>query len=73
MRLHWCRASGRYVWHTSKFTREVLDRLIRIGFLHHQADHLEQGTHRFDSDALLIPTRAMLRSQKECTKVRQSW
>lgn len=25
-----------YVWHASKFTREVLDGLIRIGFLHHQ-------------------------------------
>jgi DNA modification methylase len=25
-----------YVWHASKFTREVLDGLMRIGFLHHQ-------------------------------------
>src|SRR5262249_48512346 len=25
-----------YVWHASKFTREVLDGLLRIGFLHHQ-------------------------------------
>jgi len=25
-----------YVWHASKFTREVLDGLQRIGFLHHQ-------------------------------------
>jgi len=25
-----------YVWHASKFTREVLDGLIKIGFLHHQ-------------------------------------
>jgi hypothetical protein len=25
-----------YVWHPSKFTREVLDGLLRIGFLHHQ-------------------------------------
>jgi DNA modification methylase len=25
-----------YVWHVSKFTREVLDGLLRIGFLHHQ-------------------------------------
>jgi DNA modification methylase len=25
-----------YVWHASKFTREVLDDLLRIGFLHHQ-------------------------------------
>jgi DNA modification methylase len=25
-----------YVWHASKFTREVLDGLLHIGFLHHQ-------------------------------------
>jgi DNA modification methylase len=25
-----------YVWHASRFTREVLDGLLRIGFLHHQ-------------------------------------
>jgi hypothetical protein len=25
-----------YLWHASKYTREVLDRLLRIGFLHHQ-------------------------------------
>jgi DNA modification methylase len=25
-----------YVWHASKFTREVLDGLLQIGFLHHQ-------------------------------------
>jgi DNA modification methylase len=25
-----------YVWHASKFTREVLDGLLKIGFLHHQ-------------------------------------
>jgi ParB/Sulfiredoxin domain len=25
-----------YVWHASKFTREVLDSLLRIGFVHHQ-------------------------------------
>jgi DNA modification methylase len=25
-----------YVWHASKFTREVLDGLLRIGFLHRQ-------------------------------------
>jgi hypothetical protein len=29
-----------YVWHASKFTREVLDGLLRIGFLHHQQSHL---------------------------------
>jgi DNA modification methylase len=25
-----------YVWHASKFTREVLEGLLRIGFIHHQ-------------------------------------
>lgn len=25
-----------YIWHASKFTREVLNGLLRIGFLHHQ-------------------------------------
>ncbi len=25
-----------YVWHASKYTREVLDGLLRIGFVHHQ-------------------------------------
>ena len=30
-----------YVWHASKFTREVLDGLLRIGFLHHQ--QIEDG------------------------------
>ena len=25
-----------YVWHASKFTREVLDGLLKIGFVHHQ-------------------------------------
>jgi hypothetical protein len=25
-----------YVWHASKYTREVLDGLLRLGFLHHQ-------------------------------------
>jgi hypothetical protein len=25
-----------YVWHASRFTREVLDGLLRIGFVHHQ-------------------------------------
>ena len=30
-----CLEAG-YVWHASKFTREVLDGLLRIGFAHHQ-------------------------------------
>ncbi|HTU48273.1 MAG TPA: site-specific DNA-methyltransferase [Bryobacteraceae bacterium] len=25
-----------YIWHASRFTREVLDGLLRIGFIHHQ-------------------------------------
>ncbi len=31
-----------YVWHASKFTREVLEGLLRIGFLPSPADHLGQ-------------------------------
>ncbi len=30
-----------YVCHASKFTPEVLDGLLRIGFVHHAANHLE--------------------------------
>ena len=32
-----------YVWHASKFTREVLDGLLRIGFLHHQQIIWDRG------------------------------
>src|SRR5688572_32284062 len=32
-----------YVWHASKFTREVLDGLLRIGFLHHQQIVWDKG------------------------------
>jgi DNA modification methylase len=32
-----------YVWHASKFTREVLDGLLKIGFLHHQQIIWDKG------------------------------
>ncbi len=32
-----------YVWHASKFTREVFDGLLRIGFLHHQQIIWDKG------------------------------
>jgi hypothetical protein len=32
-----------YAWHASKFTREVLDGLLRIGFLHHQQIIWDKG------------------------------
>jgi len=32
-----------YVWHASKFTREVLDGLLAIGFLHHQQIIWDKG------------------------------
>jgi DNA modification methylase len=32
-----------YVWHASKFTREVLDGLLRVGFLHHQQIIWDKG------------------------------
>ena len=32
-----------YVWHASKFTREVLDGLLKLGFLHHQQIIWDKG------------------------------
>jgi hypothetical protein len=32
-----------HVWHASKFTREILDGLLRIGFLHHQQIIWDKG------------------------------
>ncbi|HEX4772184.1 MAG TPA: DNA modification methylase [Bryobacteraceae bacterium] len=32
-----------YVWHASKFTREVLDGLLRVGFLHYQQIIWDKG------------------------------
>src|SRR5437879_3008737 len=32
-----------YIWHASKFTREVLDGLLRIAFLHHQQIIWDKG------------------------------
>ena len=32
-----------YVWHASKYTREVFDGLLRIGFLHHQQIIWDKG------------------------------
>jgi DNA modification methylase len=32
-----------YVWHASKYTREVLDGLLRIGFVHHQQIIWDKG------------------------------
>jgi hypothetical protein len=32
-----------YVWHASSFTREVLDGLLRIGFVHHQQIIWDKG------------------------------
>ncbi len=44
-----------YVWHASKFTREVLDGLLRSGFST-SADHLEQRADRSYQDLLLVST-----------------
>lgn len=61
-----------YVWHASRFTREVLDGLLRHRVHSSSADHLEQrpdGTH---AHALLVPARALLvRPQEECAVVRE--
>lgn len=32
-----------YVWHAEKFTREILDGLLRIGFIHHQQIIWDKG------------------------------
>jgi hypothetical protein len=32
-----------YIWHASRFTREVLDGLLRIGFVHHQQIIWDKG------------------------------
>jgi hypothetical protein len=46
-----------YVWHASKFTREVLDGLLRIGSPP-PADHLGQGPHGPNPHPLLVPARS---------------
>jgi DNA modification methylase len=59
-----------YVWHASKFTREVLDGLLRIGFLHHQQIIWNKGrtvltrTHYWFQPLLVRP-------QEERTVVRK--
>ena len=53
-----------YVWHASKFTREVLDGLLRIGFLHHQQIIWNKGR--------TVPTRTLYWFQHEpCRFVRK--
>ena len=44
-----------YVWHASKFTREVLDGLAANRVSASPADHLEQGAHGAHANALLVP------------------
>src|SRR5579871_5103032 len=61
-----------YVWHASKFTREVLDGLLRIGFLHHQQIIWDKGrtvltrTHYWFQHAVLV------RPEEERAMVRQA-
>jgi len=43
-----------YVWHASKFTREVLDGLLRIGFLHHQQIIWNKGRTVLTRNPLLV-------------------
>jgi hypothetical protein len=53
-----------YVWHASKFTREVLDGLLRIGFMHHQQIIWDKGR--------TVPTRTLYWFQHEpCWFVRK--
>jgi hypothetical protein len=62
-----------YVWHASKFTREVLDGLLKIGFLHHQQIIWDKGRtvltrtlYWFQHETVLV------RQKKERALVRQS-
>ena len=43
-----------YVWHAIEFTREVLDGLLRIGFVHHQQIIWNKGRTVLTQDALLV-------------------
>ena len=45
-----------YVWHASKFTREVLDGLLRIGFVHHQQIIWNKGRTVLTRTLVLVPT-----------------
>ena len=61
-----------YVWHASKFTREVLDGLLRIGFLHHQQIIWDKGRAVLTQDPLLVCPRALLvRPKEKCSLVRE--
>ncbi len=54
-----------YVWHASRFTREVLDGLLRIGFLHHQQIIWSKGR------AVLTRTPLLVRSTSQRGIVRK--
>jgi DNA modification methylase len=58
-----------YVWHASKFTREVLNGLLRIGFVHHQQIIWDKGR--------TVLTRTLYWFQHEpcwfCRKVNAPW
>ncbi len=60
-----------YVWHASKFTREVLAGLLRIGFLHHQQIIWDKGRtvltrtlYWFQHEAIGERTRDALRHKR---------
>lgn len=62
-----------YVWHTSKFTREVLDGLLRIGFLHHQQIIWNKERTGSDANPLLVSARTLLvRQEEKCALVWQT-
>jgi hypothetical protein len=61
-----------YVWHASKFTREVLDGLLRIGFVHHQQIIWDKGRTELTRNAVLVSARAVLvRAEEKRRLVRQ--
>ena len=61
-----------YVWHASVFTREVLNGLLRIGFLYPQQIIWNKRPNSAHAHALLVSARAVLvRQKEECTVVRK--
>jgi hypothetical protein len=55
-----------YVWHASKFTREVLDGLLRIGFLHHQQIIWNKGRTVLTRTHYWFHTPGLIRPKLPC-------
>ena len=61
-----------YVWHASRFTREVLDGLLRIGLVHHQQIIWDKERTVLTRTLYWLQQRAVLvRTEEERAVVRQ--